>query len=77
MLFKMEEWRCVGRVLATVKQSWSQFVLKPPVREKKKEDLTNVIQHEKMGLPPVVFKIESQFLPEGVRCHLTSMRKFY
>lgn len=37
VLLKMEKCRCVGKVLVAVKQSWSQFTLKPPLRKTKKK----------------------------------------
>lgn len=43
VLFKKEKCHCVGKGLVAVKQSWSQFILKPSLREtnKKGRGITN------------------------------------
>ena len=62
-----------------VKQHWSQFILKAPLLGGGgggEEEITNIIK-QKVGLPQVDYKIESQILSEVVRCYLTLVLKFH
>lgn len=64
----MEKCYCLGNVLVGVEKSWSQFILKLPLKAGGRwgEEITNVIKSKKVGLPKADFKIELQFFPEAV-----------